>query len=55
MEIIKILYKIVNEPRSLTNYEELRKYFNQNKLLEYEEAIAHLIKTKNVATNSPDS
>jgi hypothetical protein len=51
MDSIKILYKIVENPKVLKNYEYLRDYFNQNGMQELADAFNYLIESKNVANN----
>jgi len=46
MQIIQILYKIVENPKSSKNYDELRAYFAQNNMPQLAEAFAHLLEKK---------
>ncbi len=52
MNIIKILYKVVENPHSFQNYNDLKEYFTQNNMLQYAEAFEHLIKIKHGTDNS---
>lgn len=52
MELVKIIYKIVESPKSSKNYLELRDYFTQNNMSHYAEAVSHLIKVKYAANHS---
>lgn len=50
MNIVQLLYKIVENPKSLENYVSLKEYFKENN--EISEAIDYLLEIKNVANNS---
>lgn len=52
MQLIKIIYKIVENPKSFQNYHALREYFVQNGSPQLAEAVAHLIKVKYASNNS---
>ena len=52
MKLIKILYKLVENPHSSQNYYELREYFDQNNMQQIADAFAHLIKVKYGTDNS---
>lgn len=52
MQLIKIIYKVVENPKSSQNYHELKEYFIQNGNLQLAEAVAHLIKVKYAPNNS---
>jgi len=54
MQLIKIIYKIVESPKSSENYHELLDYFTQNNMAHYANAISHLIKVK-YATDHSDT
>ena len=46
MQLIEILYKLVENPKSSKNYLELKEYFHQNNMFQLADAIAHLIEKK---------
>jgi len=46
MQLIEILYKLVENPKSSKNYHELKEYFNQNNMFQLADAVAHLIEKK---------
>jgi hypothetical protein len=51
MELTKILYKIVENPKDLKNYIHLKQFFSATSP-HFEEAIAYLLEVKNVADNN---
>jgi hypothetical protein len=46
MQLIKILYKVVESPQSSNNYRDLIEYFTQNNIPQLAEAFAHLVEKK---------
>ncbi len=52
MQLIKILYKIVENPKSSQNYHELKEYFNQNNQQQFADAVAHLLQVKYAPNHS---
>ena len=49
MNIVKLLYKIVESPTFLENYVVLKEYFQEN--IEISQAIDYLLETKHAANN----
>lgn len=56
MQLIKILYKVVENPKSSQNYNDLREYFTKNNMSQIAEAFAHLLEVKYavIHNNSPE-
>jgi len=52
MQLIQIIYKIVENPKFSANYHELKEYFAQNNMTQLAEAVAHLIEKKYVPIHS---
>lgn len=52
MEIIKCLFKIVENPKTIKNYEELSKHFLEKGEKNIADAINYLIEVKNATNNS---
>lgn len=52
MEIIKLLLKIVENPKSIKNYQDLGKSFKEKGRKDISEALDYLIEKKNVTNNS---
>ncbi len=46
MNLIEILYKIVENPNSSENYSIIAAYFNQNNMPQLADAFTHLLKVK---------
>ena len=55
MNIIKILYKVVENPHSFQNYNDLKEYFAKNNMLQFAEAFEYLLETKHGTDNSNTS
>jgi hypothetical protein len=55
MQLIKIIYKVVENPKSSKNYYELKDYFTQNNMSQFAEAFAHLIEKKYAPIHSNNS
>jgi hypothetical protein len=52
MEIIKCLFKIVGNPKTIKNYEELSDFFHKKGEKNIVDAINYLIEAKNATNNS---
>ncbi len=52
MDLTKILYKIVENPKDLSNYLKLKEYFNQINEKHLEEAVIYLLEAKNATNNN---
>jgi len=55
MQLIEIIYKLVENPKSSSNYHELKEYFNQNNMPQLANAVAHLIEKKYAPIHSDNS
>lgn len=52
MNVIKNLYKLLENPKSIQNYIDLKECLIQNNMLQFAEAFDYLIKVKYGANNS---
>jgi hypothetical protein len=52
MEIVKCLFKIVENPKTIKNYEELNKFFQKKGEKNIVDAINYLIEAKNATINN---
>jgi hypothetical protein len=52
MNLIEILYKVVENPKSSENYASLVEYFNQNNMPQVADAFSHLLRIRYGTDNS---